>query len=145
MNNLINSNNMNKTFTVKVSYTASLAEMLADAKLSHVTPDITEKNFPPALKSGESSVELSTIHIPKKMSHSELKKELSTLGYRAATLAELLALTRDHYSELTDIDRLVAPGSLWENNMVYLSGGGKSLAWCTKEWRDWYTCLVAKK
>ncbi|MBI2270075.1 MAG: hypothetical protein HYU69_06900 [Bacteroidetes bacterium] len=135
---------MNHSFTVKVLYDESLEDMLIAAKLTHITPDITSKNFPPSIKKGEITVELVIVDLKKKMKRPDLIKELAAKGLRLATLPELLALTRDYYDELKDINRLVAPGSLWGIKMAYLSGGGKSIAWCTKEWRDWYTCLAAK-
>lgn len=97
-------------YSVIVDYNQSLAEMISEGKYDWVGSDINLKNFPKT-KSREEKVEAELLHFGRAISSKNALAEMSKLGFRPATLEELLSFGAQN----TEVQRefsVVALGSL---------------------------------
>lgn len=82
------------TYRLIVDYTQNLSDMVKRGKYDWVNGDITEKNFPCA-KSGSENVSVEILHLKRHfnlgISSNAAVAEMDRLGYRPATIEELLA------------------------------------------------------
>jgi len=110
-------------FNLIVNYQLSLQQMIADGKYDWYSEDFTEEHFPQVKKTGNDTIKCRLFYVAdiiqgnteggkgiQKRIHEKMDKE----GYRAATLAELLALGIN-YPELQLKFIIFAEGSIWKD------------------------------
>lgn len=141
-------------FPVTVDYSRSLGQMITAGGYEVVAKEVTPEHYP-VLGKGKTDIEVVVFHFNRKISIDGVLSEFSRLGYRAATLPELLAFAAKNPGLQREFP-IVEFGSLWRNNDVrvaaYLrgtpmgartldinfvdnpSGGGGSVPW-TEETR----------
>lgn len=102
-----------ETYHLSIDYRQSLADMIASGHYDWKNDDINKKNFP---VEGSEVVEVDAllIHLNRSINPDNTLKELDRMGYRPATLPELLAFGRQH-PELQRQFPIIALGSVWQS------------------------------
>ena len=126
---------------VKVDYSRTVEQMVADGKYDWSHPDIAAKNF---RIHSQRKVELTIklINFNRNMTSKEVLRELDKQGLRPATLPELLAFAARYPDKQREFP-IVALGSVWRSfggrrDVPYLwsrsSGRGLGLSWLDRRW-----------
>ena len=132
-------------------YNLSLAQMIEAGKYYWVNDDITAEHFP--VKGESKQVEITLLHFDRYISSDEAVKEIDKMGYRPATLPELLALGASQ-PELQRQFPIVALGSVWQGRygdryVPYLwdDGSGRylDLDWFDDGWNPGDRFAVVRK
>ncbi len=127
-------------FTVTVDFGQTLEEMIAAGRYDWKNDDITTKRFP-VKGEGKKEVEITVVHFNRVIESDEAIKEMDALGYRPATIEELLGFGKEH----PDLQRsfpIIALGSVGEvrghRGVPYLRGRGSrrnlDLRWFDHGW-----------
>jgi len=123
-----------------IDYNQSLKRMIALGRYDYKNIDIIEKNFPLPieLKNKKVTVSGKLFYFEKSISGEDAISEMEKVGYRPATLVELLALGVK-YPEMQRQFPIIALGSIWRsaNNCryspyLYVSGRDRELNF------DWF-------
>jgi hypothetical protein len=101
------------TYHITVDYQRSLTEMIASGHYDDKHENINEKNFP-VQGTGRVKQEVFLIHFNCAMASGLVPRELDQIGYRPATLVELLAFGQK-YPELQRKFPIIAIGSIWRS------------------------------
>jgi hypothetical protein len=145
-------------FRFIVDYTLSLSDMIKAGKYDWVNGNITDANFPrtkgKGLAVGQSAetIDAELIHFNRDISSDSAVAEMDKMGYRPATIEELLAFGASN----PDIQKqfpIVALGSSCvvhgSRRVVYLHGDGSEraldLSWWDDDWRGDYQFLAVRK
>lgn len=104
-----------KEIKLTVDYCQSLQQMIVSGNYGWTNSDITENNFPLPTEFLDKKITVSTklFHFNRDISSEDVIFEMEKVGYRPATLPELLALGKT-YPELQKDFRIVALGSIWD-------------------------------
>ena len=100
-------------FRVLVDYCRSLEDMIAAGKYDSVNSDINTEHFPIA-KHGREDIAIELVHIDRNISSDDALREMDKMGFRPATLPELLAFG-EKYPDVQCQFPIVALGSVWRN------------------------------
>ena len=139
-------------FRVLVDYCRSLEDMIAIGKYDHVNSDINAKHFPIA-KHGREDVAIEPVHFNRGISSDNALRELDKMGFRPATLPELLAFG-EKYPDVQRRFPIVALGSVWRSLdggrcVPYLwgvsHGRGLDLGWFEGGWDAGYRFAAVRK
>lgn len=139
-------------FRVLVDYYRSLEDMIAAGKYDYANPDINAKHFPVA-KHGKEDVAVELVHFDRNISSDEAIPELDKMGFRPATLPELLAFG-EKYPDVQRRFPVVALGSVWlrlsgRRNVACLWGDsterGLTLSWFEGDWLARYRFASVRK
>lgn len=106
-------------FSVTVDCTKSLLEMIAAGNYGHIWHKITPENFP-VVGEGIVQYEIALFHFDRDVMSKSVLARLDKLGYRPATLPELLSLGAA-FPKLQDQFPIAALGSQWREDKRYLS------------------------
>ncbi|MDO8467243.1 MAG: hypothetical protein Q7S83_03850 [bacterium] len=144
-------------FKVIVDYSLSLADMIKQVKSDWTNSDITERHFPrPSIPRGiskKAEVALELIHFNRSISSDDAIAELKRLGYRPATIWELLVFGMTYPEKQREFP-IVALGSVWRRwggcrGVAYLwsSAVGRYLflGWFEGGWVDGYRFLAVRE
>ncbi len=137
-------------FQLIVDYTMSLSDMVSAGQYDWVNPEITEANFPKT-RTGSISLNAELLHFNRTISSENALKEMEKLGFRPATIEELLAFGAK-YPELQRQFPIVALGSscvLGGDRRVPCldevgSGRDLDLYWFEDVWYGRYRFLVVR-
>lgn len=149
------SNSKAEEITLTVDYSKNLKEMIAAGKYDRTNSDITEKHFPLPTELNGKKVESSSklFHFNRSISSKDAISEMDKVGYRPATLAELLALGESQ----PDLQRqfpIIALGSVWHHASgrrvvpgLDVDGIGRKLDlyWFDGDWGAHYRFLAVRK
>ncbi len=102
-----------QAFKVLVDCTKSLAEMVSAGKYNWVNNDITQDHFPISGQD-QKEVEVILFHFNRAISSEDAISEMGKVGFRPATIEELLALGVSQ-PELQKQFPIVALGSVWQH------------------------------
>lgn len=116
------------SFTVPVDYALSLPEMITAGRYDDVSNSITPERFP-IQGIGKRETVIHLVHPGKEVESQPLIDEMDALGYRPATIAELLALGAK-YPELQREFPIIALGSVAE------VGGDRVVAFLDRWFRE---------
>lgn len=130
-----------KFFRVVVDYSKTLDEMIAAGLYDWKNDNINAKNFPVDGK-GTSAVNVELIHFNRTIESNEALNELDKMGYRPATLPELLAFGAKYPDKQREFP-IIALGSVWRRLdfrcvACLVCGGGRRglrLRWLLNGWR----------
>jgi len=101
--------NTGNSFKVTVDYDRRLERMIEDGKYDWNNSDINAKNFPIEGK-GTAEVDIELVHFNRVMESDDVLKELDKMGFRPATLPELLAFGAKYLDKQREFP-IVALGS----------------------------------
>lgn len=139
-------------FRVTVDYSQTLDEMIAAGSYNWKNSDINAKNFPVDGK-GTSPVNIELVHFNRNIESDEALNELDKMGYRPATLPELLAFGAKHPDKQREFP-IVALGSVrrllrGRRHVAYLDcgvdGRGLGLGWLEGVWGARYRFAAVRK
>ena len=131
------------TFRLVVNYNQSLADMVSTGKYDWVNSDITEKHFPNTRR-GKEEVSLHLVHFNRNIGSEDALRELDKMGFRPATIEELLAFGAQNPEEQRKYP-IVALGSVWRHlrggrcvPSLWLGGAGRrlGLGWWGVDWHS---------
>ncbi len=142
-------------FDLSVDYSRTVQEKISAGKYSWANNDITEKHFPLPTELNGKQVSVSTklFHFNRSISSKDATREMDKVGYRPATLAELLTLGEVH-PELQKEFPIVALGSIWRHAdnycfvpILFFDGHKRNLdlLWFGRNWTDFYRFLGVRK
>lgn len=106
------------SFTVTVNYDKSVDNLVADGKYDRSDADITSDNFPSSEK-GQATITIYLVRFDHYANRNEAINELDCLGFRPATLKELLSLVIQFPPDILKKYMIVILGSTWRNSMGY--------------------------
>ena len=144
-----------KEFDLSIDYSRTVQEMINAGNYGWTNNNITEKHFPlPTELNGKKvSVLTKLFHFNRLISSNDAIAEMDKVGYRPATLPELLALGETH-PEIQKEFSVVALGSVWRYAFDFravpvLNFDGDlrklSLYWFGRDWADYYRFLGIRK
>ena len=141
------------TFSITVVYIQSLKAMIESGHYDWVNGDVTEKHFPLPRQSGTEELDVELVHFNRPISSDDALHELDRMGFRAATLPELLAFGSKYPEEQRKYP-IVALGSVWRDDFgdrrvadLYGLASGRSLHlyWCEDDWNSDCRFLAVRK
>jgi len=144
--------NTGNSFKVTVDYDRRLERMIEDGKYDWNNSDINAKNFPIEGK-GTAEVDIELVHFNRVMESDDVLKELDKMGFRPATLPELLAFGAKYLDKQREFP-IVALGSAWRclfgyRGVAYLGRGGSGrylyLRWLEGWWYAYCRFAAVRK
>lgn len=139
-------------FLVLVDYCRSLEDMIAAGKYNDVNSDINAKHFPVA-KHGKENVAVELVHFDRSIGSGDALLELDKMGFRPATLPELLAFG-EKYPDVQLQFPIVALGSVWRGlrgprrvASLWGDAGRRDLRldWFENDWNAYCRFAVVRK
>lgn len=139
-------------FNFVVNFALSLSDMIKAGAYDWVNPDITEVNFP---KTGEGEVSVSAelVHLDRYVSSDDAVAEMDRLGFRQATIHELLSFGAKNPDVQREFPVVAALGSSCEvdgiRHMAFLDRDGSrrhlDLSWWNDGWHGRCRFLGVRK
>ncbi|MCG2694907.1 hypothetical protein L6261_02375 [Candidatus Parcubacteria bacterium] len=90
--NKVESSYITHIFTFLVDETKTVEELVAEGKYNWSNSDVTSKNFPRPENGTKTEKEIALFYFNKTMTSEQVIAEMDKVGYRPATIWELLAL-----------------------------------------------------
>jgi hypothetical protein len=100
-------------FRATVDYGRDIGELVREAAFDEIDRNVNGKNFP-APGGGAAEVTFDLVTLGRAVTGEQAVEALKTLGYRPATMSEMLAFAAEYPEEIVRRNSIVALGSRWK-------------------------------